>query len=80
MEIGVKMYSKVKEPEIYVNKLMKENHRLFEKFYNIKSQANAEVLIEKVGKQKHFLSKGGQVDIDRTARQILKDWQEGKIK
>ena len=36
--------------------------------------------IEKLGRQKGFLKKGDQVDEDRTARFIIKDWQEGKIK
>ncbi|MCK5321285.1 50S ribosome-binding GTPase [Candidatus Pacearchaeota archaeon] len=40
---------------------------------------NSEILIEKLGKKKGFLGKGGKVDIDRTARIILRDWQEGRM-
>ena len=38
-----------------------------------------EDLIEELGKKKGFLGKGGVVDVDRTARIVLRDWQEGKI-
>ena len=42
--------------------------------------ADVEVLIEELGKKKGFLGKGGKVDVDRTARIVLRDWQEGAIK
>ncbi len=42
--------------------------------------ADVEVLIEKLGRKKGFLGKGGVVDEDRTARLILRDWQEGRIR
>jgi len=38
------------------------------------------VLLEKLGRKKHFLKKGGVVDEDRTARLIIRDWQTGNIK
>ena len=42
--------------------------------------ADIEILIEALGRKKGFLGKGGIVDEDRTARLILRDWQEGKIR
>jgi len=57
-----------------------ENHsKVIEKFYGIKVNGDVEKLIEKLGKEKGFLGKGGKVDVDRTARIILRDWQTGKI-
>jgi ribosome biogenesis GTPase A len=50
------------------------------KFYKIDFGADIEILIEELGKRKGFLGKGGIVDEDRTARLILRDWQEGKIR
>jgi ribosome biogenesis GTPase A len=37
-------------------------------------------LIEKVGKEKNFLEKGGKIDIDRTSRLIIRDWQSGAMR
>ena len=55
-----------------------------EEFYGVKfieeNGANVEALIERLGRKKGFLGKGGTVDEDRTARVILRDWQEGKIR
>lgn len=42
--------------------------------------ADIEILIEKLGRKKGFLGKGGVIDEDRTARLILRDWQEGRIR
>jgi len=36
-------------------------------------------MIEELGRAKGFLGKGGKVDVDRTARLILKQWQSGEI-
>lgn len=78
--IGITDYNKVKEPEFVVSDLMKKYPGVFEKYYNIETNGDSEVLIEQLGRKKHLLKKGGVVDEDRTARFILKDWQENKIK
>jgi len=79
-KIGVRSFNKLKNPEFVVSSLMQENPLLFEKFYNIEAKGDAEVLLEKLGRERNFLLKGNLVDIDRTARFILKDWQEGNIR
>jgi len=79
-KLGARTYSDVKDPEDVVFYLMKENFEKLEKFYKIKAGGDVEVLIEELGRAKNFLRKGGKIDVDRTARLILKDWQEGKIK
>jgi ribosome biogenesis GTPase A len=78
-KIGVRTYDKVKEPDFVVSRLMLENRGLFENFYEIPAEGDAEVLLEQLGRKKGFLTKGNKVDTDKTARYILKDWQEGKI-
>lgn len=78
-KVSARSYTQVKDPEIAVANLMIEYPNVFEKFYNISVVGNSEELIEKLGKRKRFLKKGGIVDEDRTARAILKDWQQGKI-
>ena len=77
-KVGGKSYSQVKNPDLAINEIMKNNKKDLEKFYKIKLE-DAEDLIEKLGKQKRFLKKGGEVDSDKTARMVLKDWQLGNI-
>jgi hypothetical protein len=79
-KVGARDYSKVKEPEMVVFEIMKSHGREIEKFYGVNSDGDSEILIELVGKKKGFFKKGGVVDEDKTARMILKDWQEGRIK
>ena len=78
-KVGARSYSKVKYPEVAVNDLMREFPKILENFYNISANGDSEALIEKLGRKRVFLKKGNQVDEDKTARLILKDWQEGKI-
>ncbi len=79
-KVGARSYSQIKNPEIAVNDLMKEFSALIEKFYGISAKGNSEELIEKLGRKKGILKKGNLVDEDKTARLILKDWQEGRIR
>ena len=51
-----------------------------EKYYKIDVGGSTDDLIEKVGKEKNFLEKGGKIDIDRTSRLIIRDWQSGAMK
>lgn len=78
VKVGGRSYSQIKDPEIALNEIVKSNQKPLEKFYKIKFK-NAEDLIEKIGKKKGFLKKGGEVNSDKTARAILKDWQLGNI-
>jgi ribosome biogenesis GTPase A len=79
-KLGARSYSQVREPDLIVASLMKDYSQVLDKFYGINSKGDSEVLIEKLGKKRGFLKKGGEVNEDVTARLILKDWQEGKIK
>ncbi len=79
-KLGARSHSQIENPELVVSDLVKEFPLVLERFYNIPSKGNSEILIEELGRQKNFLSKGGNVDEDKTARFILKDWQEGKIR
>ena len=79
-EIGVKTYDKVKDPEIMVAELMKKYPRLIENFYNLEANGDSEILLEKIGEQKRFFKKGGEINMDTSARLVLKDWQMGNIR
>jgi ribosome biogenesis GTPase A len=78
-KIGGRSYQQVKNPELVVNDLVKDYKKQLEKFYKMKIQ-NEEDLIEKLGNKKNIFKKKGEVNEDKVARMILKDWQEGKIK
>jgi len=78
--IGVETWQKVRQPDMIVIAIMQEYPGVLEKHYNIEAKGDADVLIQELGRQKHFLKKGGIIDSDRTSRLIVKDWQAGKIK
>ena len=77
--VGARDYHKIKDPEIVVSYLVQEHKSAFENFYEIEF-TDSEDLIEKLGRKKNFFKKGGVVNTDRTAREIIKEWQEGKIR
>lgn len=79
-KVGGRSYSQIREPEIVLSELTKEFPKTFNRFYGLEENIDSEELIEKIGKKRGFLKKGGEVNEDKTARMILKDWQEGKIK
>ena len=79
-QIGAVTWDKTKNPDLVIHKLMKEYPNVLEKYYKINAKADSEVLIEKLGKKLNYIKKGNLIDETRTAKKILKDWQEGKIK
>lgn len=78
--VGARSYSQVKDPEQTVHLLMDAFPGVFDKHYKTESGNDSEELLEELGKRRHFFSQGGVVDIDKTARFVIKEWQEGKIK
>jgi ribosome biogenesis GTPase A len=78
--IGVRTYDSTKNPEFVVAQIMGDNPGLFESHYRIEANGDSEILLEELGKKRSLLIKGGNVDLDRTARLVLKDWQSGKIR
>lgn len=79
VKVGARSYSDVRDPERAVTFLMKDYSEEIEKFYGIEAKGDVEVLIERLGRKKGFLGKGGKIDEDRTTRLVLRDWQEGRI-
>ena len=77
--IGARSHSQVSNPEQVIAELVLGFPNTFDTYYKINSGNDSEILLEKLGRKKNFLLKGGIVDIDKTARFILKEWQEGKI-
>lgn len=79
-KLGARSYSQIKEPEMVITLIMRDYPNLLENHYKIKAGGDSEILLEELGKQKGFLKRGGEVNEDTTARLIIKDWQEGKIR
>jgi ribosome biogenesis GTPase A len=79
-QIGAITWDRTKNPDMVVFKIMSEYPTLLEKFYTIDAQGDSEILIEQLGRRLHYLKKGNEVDEVRTAKHVLKDWQEGKIR
>ena len=80
VRINARSYNQVRDPEMVVAILMQESPEILENYYEIKSENNSEKLLEELGNKKHFFKKGGEVDFDKTARFVLKEWQQGKIR
>lgn len=79
-KVGSRSYSQVRDPETIIANLIREYPRVFEKFYKIEANGDSEILLEELGKIKNIFKKGGAVDTDKSARIVLRDWQEGRIK
>lgn len=79
-QIGAITWHKVKYPDMVVNDLMAENPGILEDYYKIDAKGDSDLLIEKLGEKLNYKKKGNVVDEMRTAKKILKDWQEGKIR
>ena len=79
-KINVTTYNKVKDPEMQVFYLIKNYLDEIQDFYKIDSKGDFERFLEILGRNKNMLKKGNEIDTERAARLVLKDWQEGKIK
>ena len=79
-QIGAITWDKTKQPSLVVSKMMMENKGILEEYYGVNAKGDSDILIENLGRKLNYLKKGGVVDEMRTAKKILKDWQEGKIK
>jgi len=78
--LGIKTPESVKDPDLVVNELMKMYPGKLEKNYDVEKIGDVEVLLEEIGKRWGVMKKGAQIDTDRVARRVLKDWHNGKIK
>ncbi len=79
-KIGAVSWNKAKDPEIAAESIFMEYSEALEEHYGISSGKDPEEFIEKLGRKMNFLKKGGLVDDKKTARKVLRDWQEGRIK
>jgi len=78
-QIGVRTYDKIKNPDLVVHELMKERPDVLQDYFHIKTEDSEDFLV-KLSKKLNFLKKGGEVDINRAARIVIKTYQQGKIR
>lgn len=79
-KLGGRHYSNVKDPDMAVSLIMREHPEILDEYYEIDSGGNPEEFLDALGKKRGYMKSGGVVDEDKTAREVLKDWQEGKMK
>lgn len=83
--IGSKSAYQIKTPDRYamdvINMFLIKDKQKLREFYKLDmpSEDPYDVMIE-IGMKRKFLKKGGDVDEDRTARTIIREWQTGKLK
>ena len=78
--IGTVDFTKAKEPDLAVFELMDLYPGKIEVFYGVGHGEGKEEVLETIAIKRRMLGKGGKPDTQRMARQILRDWQEGKIR
>lgn len=86
--IGAKGEERLKHPEVVANAVIKffikNNLRVFERHFDIEiSEEEKEdfcCIIDKIGSKKRYLLKGNRIDENRVCQDIIRDWQEGKLR
>lgn len=69
----------LKDPEFFAIKLIELHPDMFTKYLEMEYEDDASDFLEKVAMKRHVLIKGGKPDVIRVARQLLYEWQRGKI-
>ncbi len=78
--IGSIDFTKTKDPDLDVMKIMETHPGVIEKYYDVEVSDDFDATIEKIAMKKKIVKKGNKPDIDKMSRAILKNWQTGKIK
>lgn len=71
-------YSQLKDPELVALRFIIENKELVKKYYKLKEE-EPEKILEEIAFNSRRLLKGNKPDLESTARNLLKDWQTGKM-
>lgn len=79
-KVGGRSYSQVRNPEEVVHLIMTDHPGVLEEHYKLDTRGDVDELLERLGRKKGILKKGGESNTDLVARNILKEWQTGKIK
>ena len=77
---GAVDYAKIKDPEVVTLQLIEEEREMVVKHYGIADVADPEEILNRIAEKTRRLQKGGGLDLEATARLVLKDWQTGKMR
>ncbi|HLD04654.1 MAG TPA: GTPase [Candidatus Nanoarchaeia archaeon] len=77
--IGTLEFNKIKDPGLIAMEFMKKYPGRIESYYGLALSADFEETLEALAKKKNLIKKHAELDLDRAAKMILKDWQTGKI-
>ncbi|MFW6449883.1 MAG: GTPase [Nanoarchaeota archaeon] len=77
--IGAKDPAHIQDPENVALHLIEVLQGKIEKYYGIDEKAFGDEKLEQAGQKLKILAKGGEVDIQRTSRKLISDWQRGVI-
>ncbi len=78
--IGTLEFNQVENPDVVVVEFMEKYPGKIEAHYGVETSSDFEETLAAIAKKKNLLKKGAELDIERTAKMILKEWQTGKIK
>lgn len=79
--VGARSYADVRNPELAITSIMESHGPEILAHYGLTlKEGEEDNILEVFAKKKSLLLKGGVPDEERAARQILKDWQIGKIR
>lgn len=83
--MAAKNPEKLKRPERTAHQIIQmclaTNKKALEDFYGVKiGKESDEEILEMIGRRRGFLLKGGIVDENRTLKQVIFDWQRGRLK
>ncbi len=73
---------KLHSPEPVAIGVIEKNRDATAKYYGVRisEKDNAELILEKIAKRRGKLLKGGELDLQETARMVVRDYQHGKIR
>jgi ribosome biogenesis GTPase A len=84
--IGALRYEKIENPVEPAIRILKNlyafDENIVKNYYNIEINNMEDIneeFIEKIGKKLNYLGKNGMIDMKRTAKSIIKDYQDGKL-
>lgn len=78
--IGSKNVQDIKDPDLTAIELIKILKGKVERHYGVKITDNFEETLENIALKMHKFKKGNIPDIDNAAREIIMNWQRGKIR
>jgi ribosome biogenesis GTPase A len=70
----------LEEPDLVAVQLILQYGKRVCKFYGVELDKDPEEVLERITMRLNLYKKGKELNIDRASRQIVSDWQRGKIK